>query len=285
MPMQELLLDAFDQILAYNGISLNLFFRTLKPLEFVDLENVQTEEQAIEETGLELSEDYIGRQLIELGEIPNDEWLLLDEFEVDYDTDDEENIHLSKDIKTELSFKDKLIRLFITEDGVSSGMAFPNAKSEQDAIIDGIKFITRYVYRGKSGGESGESRAFCKNMVKGNKIYRKEDIERMETEPVNPGFGEFGSDQYSIWLYHGGPNCYHRWNKQIYVSFSGTGIDVRSPLAKRIAGRKAAKYGYIIKNPGLVSTPPILSETTVDGQVLKTRGYSPNNPKTRKYWE
>ena len=41
----------FDQILAYNGIALNLFFRTLKPLEFVDLENVQTEEQIQEETG------------------------------------------------------------------------------------------------------------------------------------------------------------------------------------------------------------------------------------------
>ena len=52
--MQELLLDAFDQILAYNGVALNLFFRTLKPLEFVDLENVQTEEQIQEETGLRI---------------------------------------------------------------------------------------------------------------------------------------------------------------------------------------------------------------------------------------
>ena len=36
-PMQELLTDAFDEILAYNGIALNLYFKTLKPLEFVEI--------------------------------------------------------------------------------------------------------------------------------------------------------------------------------------------------------------------------------------------------------
>ena len=56
-PMQELLLDAFDEILAYNGISLNLYFKTLKPLEFTDLSGMMDEEQIEEETGLELSED------------------------------------------------------------------------------------------------------------------------------------------------------------------------------------------------------------------------------------
>ncbi len=50
-PLQEELLDAFDTILAYNGISLKLFFKTLQPLEFTDLENAQTEEQVAEETG------------------------------------------------------------------------------------------------------------------------------------------------------------------------------------------------------------------------------------------
>ena len=125
-PMQELLLDAFDQILAYNGVALNLFFRTLKPLEFVDLENVQTEEQIQEETGLELSGDFVGKELIELGEMPKADWLLLDEFEVDYDTDEDENTLLSSDIKTELSIKDRLINL------VSTGSAFPNSKSGSD---------------------------------------------------------------------------------------------------------------------------------------------------------
>ena len=241
----------FDQILAYNGVALNLFFRTLKPLEFVDLENVQTEEQIQEETGLELSGDYIGKELIELGEMPKADWLLLDEFEVDYDTDEDENTLLSSDIKTELSIKDRLINL------VSTGSAFPNAKSSQDDVIDGIKFITRYVYNGKGGGKSGKTREFCDNMQEADKIYRKEDIIRMSGQSVNPGFGIDGANTYSIWLYKGGANCHHTWKKRIYVAFEGTGIDVRSPLASQIAVGKAAKYGYVIKNDSLVATKPI----------------------------
>ena len=206
---------------------------------------------------MELSGEYVGKELIELGEKPKDDWLLLDEFEVDYDLDEEENIHLSSDIKTELSFKDKLVQL------VSSGMAFPNAKSEQDAVIDSIKFITRYVYAGQ---HKENSRPFCTNMMRAKKIYRKEDIVRMESNAVNKGWGPKGTDFYSVWLWKGGGNCYHRWNKQIWVAFEGTGIDVRSPLAKKIAGAKAAKYGYVIKNDAKVSERPI---------DMKDRGFLP----------
>jgi len=267
-PMQEMLLDAFDEILAYNGISLNLYFKTLKPLEFIEIGVPLDGEELEEETGVELSEVNKDLQdFIDLGEEPKEDWLLLDEYEVDYDIDDKENELLSSDIKTELSFKDKLINL------VSTGTARPNAKSEQDEVIDGIKFITRYVYAGKT---TSKTRKFCKAMMAANKIYRKEDILAMTNKPVNPGFGEFGSDVYSIWLHHGGARCFHRWNKQIYVAFEGTGIDVRSPRARQIAGAKAKKYGYEIRNPKLVSTRP---------RDTRTKGYSPNNPNTRKYWQ
>ena len=258
-PMQELLLDAFDQILAYNGVALNLFFRTLKPLEFVDLENVQTEEQIQEETGLELSGDYIGKELIELGEMPKADWLLLDEFEVDYDTDEDENTLLSSEIKTELSLKDKLLNL------VSSGVNSPNARSGQDRIIDGIRFITRYVYAGE---KKDNSRDFCRNMMRASKIYRKEDIINMGTTAVNKGWGPKGRNTYSIWKFKGGGNCYHRWNKQVYVSFAGTKIDIYSDEAKRIAGAKAAKYGYKIRNDKRVSQRPI---------DMPNQGFLPSN--------
>lgn len=263
LPFQELLLDAFEHILAFNGVSLNLFFRTLKPLEFTDLENAATEEQVQEETGLELSGEYAGKELIELGETPKEDWLLLDEFEVDYDTDEDENTLLSSDIKTKLSLKDRLVHLLKT----GTGTARPNAKSEQDEIIDGLKFITRYVYAGKGGGESGKTRPFCENMMQANKIYRKEDIIRMgntylgdaytNKEGRQIGWGKGGALTFSRWFYKGGGNCHHRWNKQVYVSFEGTGIDVKSPLANRVAVRKAEKYGYVIKNNQLVSQRPI----------------------------
>jgi hypothetical protein len=38
-PFQELLIDCFDQILAYNEISLNLYFTTLQPLEFTEVDS------------------------------------------------------------------------------------------------------------------------------------------------------------------------------------------------------------------------------------------------------
>lgn len=247
-PKQEVILDAIDKVLTFNKISLNLFFRTLKPLEFNDLENAQTQEQVIEQTGTELSkhDDLISNALIDLGEEPNENWLLIDEFEVDYDNDHLENEILSKGIK--LSLYDKIVNL------VSTGTARGNAKSEQDAEIDGVKFITRYVY---AGDTSDKSRKFCKNMTAANKIYRKEDIQMMSKQVVNEGWGPKGADTYDIWLYKGGGNCHHRWNKRVYASFEGVGIDVNSPKAKIIAGKKAEKYGYVVKNPSLVSTRPI----------------------------
>jgi hypothetical protein len=242
-PMQDELLEAFDRILAYNGISLKLFFKTLQPLEFMDLENAQTKEQVAEETGTELS---AVNPLIELGEDESSEWLLIDEFEVDYDTDEKENQILSGEVKQ--SLLSKVVNL------VSTGSAFPNSKSEQDENIEGIKFITRYVYAGET---TEKTRPFCSQMIKANKIYRKEDILRMGNNVVNAGWGPRGADTYSIWLYKGGGNCHHRWNKRVYASFEGVGIDVYSPRARQVASRKAEKLGYVIKNPNLVSQRPI----------------------------
>lgn len=54
-PFQDMLINAFDQILAINEISLKLYFKTLQPLEFTDLENATTKEQIEEETGQKLS--------------------------------------------------------------------------------------------------------------------------------------------------------------------------------------------------------------------------------------
>ena len=241
-PMQDELLEAFDRILAYNGISLKLFFKTLQPLEFMDLENAQTEEQVAEETGTELSSqsDKIAQALIDLGEDENPDWILIDEHEVDYDTDEKDNEILSKEPKQ--SLLSKVVNL------VSTGDPRPNLRSGQDAVIDGVKFLTRYVYTGERK-ENG--REFCKSMMRANKLYRKEDIIKMGSQPVNAGFGIDGASTYSVWLYKGGPNCYHRWNKRVYATFEGQAIDVNT--AKQIAGRKAEKLGYVVKNPSLVS--------------------------------
>jgi hypothetical protein len=245
-PIQDQIIDAFDKILAFNGVSLKLFFKTLQPLEFVDLENAQNEEQVAEETGTELSKDFkIAEALINLGEDEPENSILIDEYEVDYDSDDKENETLSKEPKQ--SFLSRLVNL------VSTGDNRPNISSKQDEVIEGIKFLTRYVYAGKT---SADSREFCNRMIAANKIYRKEDIIKMGSEVVNKGWGPRGADTYSIWFYKGGGNCNHRWNKRVYATFSGKAIDVNSTELKQVAVRKAEKLGYVVKNDSKVSQLP-----------------------------
>jgi hypothetical protein len=266
-PYQIEIIEALDAILAVNNIKLKLYFKTIQPLEFTDLENAQTSEQVAEETGMQLSahtcclsednsDDSVADALISLGETPNDKWLLIDESEVDYDNDDAENELLSKE--SNQSLLSKIINL------VSTGTARGNAKSQQDETIDGVRFITRYVYAGET---TSKSRKFCQKMIDAKKIYRKEDIIAMSNKEVNEvrvnangekkGFGPNGSPLVNVWFYKGGGACHHRWNKQVYASFENVNIDVNSPKAKQIAGRKAEQYGYVIKNPELVSQRPI----------------------------
>lgn len=245
-PFQDLLIANLDRILAFNGISLKLAFRTLQPLEFTDVENAQTEEQVAEETGTMLSKDsVIAQALIDLGEDEPENAILIDEFSVDYETDDNENETLSKEPKQ--SLLSKLVNL------VSTGDARPNITSRQDDVIDGIKFLTRYVYAGET---TTKSREFCKRMIDAKKIYRKEDIIKMSNQVVNEGWGPEGKDLYSIWFYKGGGNCHHRWNKRVYATFSGKAIDVNSKELKQVAVRKAEKLGYVVKNDSKVSTLP-----------------------------
>jgi hypothetical protein len=267
-PFQEELLDAFDSILAFNGISLKLFFKTLQPLEFMDLENTQTEEQVAEETGTELSAQT--NPLIDLGEEPQDNWLLIDEKEVDYDTDEEENELLSKEPKQ--SLLSKIVNL------VSTGDARPNITSKQDKTIEGIKFVVRYKY---VGAIDGKSRSFCKKMITANKIYRKEDIQIMSNTYLGDGYtnkegkvigwGAKGALTFDRFLFKGGGSCYHRWNKQVYAVLEGQ--DLTLPNMRQIAQAKAEKYGYKIVNPKLVSTRPV---------DMPNYGFLPSNPQPRR---
>jgi len=100
----------------------------------------------------------------------------------------------------------------------STGSAYPNRKSGQDQRSKQEKYKddiyrVRYRYVGSKVGE----RDFCRKMTNADKIYRKEDIIAMGTKKVNPGWGEYGADTYSIWKWKGGALCKHRWYRVILV--------------------------------------------------------------------
>lgn len=183
----------------------------------------------------------VGDALIALGEDENSEWILIDSFNAD-----EEIEH---------------------EFAVRTGAARPGAKSEQDAIIDGKYFITRYVYAGSFAHDN--MRPFCKKMIEAGKLYRKEDIVSMENVAVNPGWGPEGADTYDIWFYKGGGNCKHFWEKRVYVDAKGAKINPNDPDAKRIAVSMAERMGYKVRNNSLVAKLP---------EDMPYNGFLPTNP-------
>ena len=100
----------------------------------------------------------------------------------------------------------------------STGSAYPNRKSGQDQKSKQEKYKddiyrVRYRYTGTRVGE----RDFCKKMTNANKIYRKEDIIAMGRRAVNPGWGAYGANTYSIWKWKGGALCKHKWFRVILV--------------------------------------------------------------------
>ena len=248
-PFQTLLIDAFDTILAYNQISLKLYFKTLQPLQFKDLENVMDSETMEEETGVKLSEQLpedlgneILKKLIDLGE--NEEDLLTDynlehEAEVDYELEDQLD-----EVITDLNTEDDSTLLAKIWNFVSTGKATPYRDSEQDGTSkqdsqEGVEFLVRYKYtRRVKSSKTGQSRNFCDKMISANKVYRKEDILAMDKEAVNAGFGVNGSATYSIWKYKGGARCQHAWIRKTFARKGGKG------LGKAITTSAARSKGF-----------------------------------------
>ena len=271
-PFQHLLIDAFDKILAYNKISLHLYFKTLQPLEFTELDNVEDEETKEEETGVKLSEQeiYLSKEdinkniqeFISLGQNEKDilnDYDLIDEFEVDYDLEDE----LDNKIK-ELNEKTAL---------VSTGRANKTKESEQDVKSKQEKnkdttFLVRYVYTTRTPAyktRKNKSREFCYQMMKAKKVYRKEDIVAMGSKAVNPDFAGAGKTTYSIWLYKGGARCHHKWFRKIYAKKEG------DKMGDQISTTKARSRGAKLK--------PNAQKVPVAPVDMRYKGY------TASYWK
>ncbi len=238
-PFQTLLINAFDNILAFNGITLNLYFRTLQPLEFVDLENAMTKEQVEEETGEKLSTqlkapcwdgyEQIGTKIKDGKEVPNCvplediDRLKKDVYEslMDLEQEDLSDYELI-DTRPANEYDDALNSSLNLASVVSSS---PAKTSEQDTSILKI----RYKYTtGRS--TDGQSRDFCQKMLSADKVYRKEDLDKQSSD--NSQFAPSGESTYNIWLYKGGVNCSHYWERRTYLRKNNERISVAEARAK-----------------------------------------------------
>jgi hypothetical protein len=213
-PFQRLIIEGVEKVLNANGISLEMYFKTLQPLEFTDLSGKEvTEEVKEQEMGFssqkkkydfdaklsadkpeftqEAEQEWI-EYLKDKGQVIDESvWELIDESPVD-DPDNEQ--HLSRH---------EFFKRF----------ANPDEKSKDDKGI----YLIRYRYAPFRVQEN--SRIFCKDMVANAKLgvtYRREDIDVMGDAGINGQFAPSGKSSYSIWKYKGGVYCKHQWFRLTY---------------------------------------------------------------------
>ena len=241
-PFQELILDAIDDVLAVNGASLNVFFKTLQPLELqADIPEEQKEELSADSRPFlddELAHELLDA-LADLGEEEplEEEWELVDAEEVG----DEE----PEDFDVE---------------GYLNGLV--SLSATQDSSQDTERYKVRYKYaKGTSKTPVGQSRTFCKTMMSKKMLYRKEDIGMMSARGVNKSFGHKGKN-YSLFKYKGGVNCYHRWERRIYkkrLKKDGTEWGGNALQGTKFVNvNQAVREGFKLpKNPKEVSKAPI----------------------------
>ena len=232
-PFQELLIDAFDHLLSYNDIALNLYFTTLQPLEFTEVDSkVQDEEDIEEETGYEFKAtelskakvDLIVGSLAETGKNIQD---LYEEIAVlpadDISATDYGN-YLVTPKKSTLSKIKELVGLkSASEDNVGSvkdGSAF--------SYLDPKNGLYKIRYRYARGmSKSGNSREFCERMMqlsgsrKSGLVWRIEDIDaasnpREGGTKVNTQFRHKKDMPYDIFKFKGGIYCQHVWERVLF---------------------------------------------------------------------
>ena len=206
-PYQQLLIECFDAILAVNDISLNLYFKTIQPLEFTDTEDIVNEEQREEETGVKLSQEELTDEEFDVvldelrGETISNRWEAVDtrEFQEENELTIEEWANSLIESKQENLEKKSI-------DSKKSGFSY----------LDKSLYKVRYRYAEKYS--SGNSRQFCRIMMSRsnrNVVYRVEDIDKASNAGVNKSFGHKGKP-YDLFRFKGGPQCGHVWEEVLY---------------------------------------------------------------------
>ena len=241
VPMQDLLLDAFNNILAYNDISLPLFFEELQPLtsdgdlaktdEAEDtlnalnslsplvankvLENM-SEEEVRSLVGLKKRDTKLSKQPKRITEEEGEEILsevagepMSEDFEeVDSRAYSEDNSSLDEWIKTQEDKKE----LSILEKLASVIKSRPSDPSN----LDKSKYKVRYRYTTDTPKE--DSRDFCSQMMQRTRngvVYRLEDIDIASRNGVHKELGHKQS-AYDLFKFKGGINCRHYWAEVLY---------------------------------------------------------------------
>lgn len=167
-------------------------------------------------------------------------------------------------------------------------LSFAPADNRNKASKQDNKFVkVRYAYvqgsrkKGKSN-RGKKQRPFCGAMEAANKLYRKEDILKMKADGVNRELGH-NKTAYSLWLHKGGVNCYHKWERRIYIKREkndGTPWGGGAMNGVKKATIKQARKKHFNPKSGKYKNDRRVAEAQID---RADKGHHPNySPKSRK---
>jgi hypothetical protein len=223
-PFQQGIIEGLEEMLSFNNIFLSLYFVTLQPIEFTQLDNIATKVKREEETGEKLSK----QEPEELSDLSDEEFEDLFERLEDFGEVISDDWELVSTEKVDLA-------------SVSEKDAKPSKTSSQDN--KGYK--VRYAYMPMR--KSPDSRIFCTKMeslTEKDIVFRLEDINQMSFRGVNNELGHKGRN-YSLFKYKGGKNCHHFWEKRVYKK------------KERVSEEEALSEGYVApNNPNEVPIAP-----------------------------
>ena len=234
IPFQHVLLKGLEKIFRVNDIDLDLYFKTLKPADFIDLEVTETQsEEDQEKEGVTSEEDFVEMSDDEMSSIFEElqgEKMDLEEWEI-VDERDESEIEDYEEWAKGL-IKEHNKKEFTDEIETST----PDIHS----VLDKSFYRVRFKYYKKSrrtktpSGKpmSKKSRTFCENMMRlanDGTIYRIEDIDKASREGINKEFGHKGK-KYDLFRYKGGVYCLHAWKAVLYRLKKGTELKFKQGL-------------------------------------------------------
>ena len=215
IPFQSTLLRGLDKIFRVNDINLDLYFKTLKPADFIDLEVTKTQSEEDQEKEGVSKEDIDSEDLVEMSDddlniifeelqgeqIDSDIWEVVDEQDEGVVQDYEEWANsLIKETKSK--FADEII-----------------SKEDKESQLDKSFYRVRFKYIKKSRKASSSTRTFCKNMMrlaKAGFVYRLEDIDKASREGINKQLGHKGK-AYDLFRFKGGVYIAVMLGKLFYI--------------------------------------------------------------------
>ena len=211
VPFQNTLLKGLEKIFKINDINLDLYFKTLKPADFIDLEVTKTQsEEEQEKEGVTKEDDFV-----EMSIDVEDDDVCLDYFdEIGIKLDDKEWFEAHIEQLDEHNIDSRYHEFAYAPAGT------PNV-ADSSSDVGMFRVLYRYSQTLSISKKTGKvtSRKFCEKMVARSKqgtLYRMEDLKKASQKAVNKGFGPNGSNTYNIALYKGGANCKHKWERVFY---------------------------------------------------------------------